>query len=49
MGRWKWEESQILGRYLGNEDLKSKFPKLFSLSNYKDANIDSFGVWTNGS
>jgi len=35
--------------WVGKEDPKRKFLRLFSLSNYKDANIDSFGVWTNGS
>jgi len=29
--------------WANNEDLKSRFPRLFSLSISKDANLDSFG------
>jgi len=34
--------------WVGNEDLKSKFLRLFSLSNNKDAKLGSFGEWLNG-
>jgi len=35
--------------WVGNEDLKSRFLRLFSLSISKDANIESFGNWDNDS
>ena len=35
--------------WVGNEDLKSKFPRLFSLCCYKEGNLESCGEWINGS
>ena len=35
--------------WMGNENLRSKFPRLFSLSISKDANLAPFEEWLNGS
>jgi len=39
-----WEDG-----WVGSEVQKSRFPWLFSLSSNKDAYLESFGCWVNGS
>lgn len=48
MRHWKWEEDKFLKRFMVGEDvLKERFLRLFSLSSNKEGRLFQGGEWIN--